>query len=449
MQEKHYEVAVIGGGISGTALMYELARYTDITKIALVEKYEGLATLNTKATANSQTIHSGDIETNYTYEKAKKVKPTADMIVNYGLMHGYENKFLFQGQKMAMGVGDKEVEFIKQRYEEFKTLYPYLELFDKEKLKEIEPRIIFKEDGTPREEDIVAMGCRSGVYTTIDFGAMAVSLAQNAQNEPNKTCDVFFNTEVLGIEKVGEKFYLKTENKVAISADFVVVNAGAHSLWLAHRMGYGKDMGCLSMAGSFYLTKQKLLNGKVYMVQNPKLPFAALHGDPDIMADGCTRFGPTALPLPKLERYHGLKSFPEYLKTLNFSGEIVGIFWDLLKDSEIRNYLFRNILFEIPGINVDLFVKDARKIIPSLKSEDIYFAKGFGGVRPQVLDKTNKKLMLGEASINPGTGIIFNMTPSPGATSCFGNALRDVKTVCEYIGKTFDETKFNAELLKI
>lgn len=27
------------------------------------------------------------------------------------------------------------------------------------------------------------------------------------------------------------------------------------------------------------------------------------------------------------------------------------------------------------------------------------------------------------------------MTPSPGATSCLGNAERDIKIVCEYLGK--------------
>ena len=212
-------------------------------------------------------------------------------------------------------------------------------------------------------------------------------------------------------------------------------------------MGYGLDFGCLPVAGSFYLTKQKLLNGKVYMVQNPKLPFAALHGDPDILADGCTRFGPTALALPKLERYHeNWGSFLDFCKTLNFDTAIAGILFDLFKDSEIRNYVLRNFLFEVPYLNKKLFVKDARKIVPSLTTNDIYYAKGFGGVRPQVLNKTEKKLMLGEASINPKTGIIFNMTPSPGATSCLGNALRDVREVCEYLGRNFNEAKLNEEL---
>ena len=106
----------------------------------------------------------------------------------------------------------------------------------------------------------------------------------------------------------------------------------------------------------------------------------------------------------------------------------------------------RNFLFEVPYLNKKLFVKDARKIVPSLTTNDIYYAKGFGGVRPQVLNKTEKKLMLGEASINPKTGIIFNMTPSPGATSCLGNALRDVREICEYLGRNFNEAKLNEEL---
>lgn len=447
MEEKHYEVVVIGGGITGAALLYELARYTDIKNIALVEKYEGIATLNSKGTANSQTIHCGDIETNYTFEKAKKVKRTADMIVKYGLQYGYQNKFMFANQKMAMGVGEREVDIIKERFEIFKELYPYLELFDKEKLKEIEPKIVFDENGNERPENIISMGVQKGVYTTINYGAMAISLTENAKKQENKTCDVFLNTEVLDITHIGDKFFLRTRNNMAISANFVVVDAGAHSLWLAHRMGYGKNMGCLSMAGSFYLTKQHLLNGKVYMVQNPKLPFAALHGDPDILADGCTRFGPTALALPKLERYKGLKSVPEYFQTLNFSKEVVQILWDLIKDGDIRNYVFRNYLFEIPEIGKKLFVEDAKKIVPSLKTEDIYYAKGFGGVRPQVLNRTEKKLMLGEASIDTEKGIIFNMTPSPGATSCLGNAERDVKKVCAFLNKTFDEQKFTAELV--
>jgi malate dehydrogenase (quinone) len=253
------------------------------------------------------------------------------------------------------------------------------------------------------------------------------------------------NSKVESIKQLGNMHIVQTKTHT-YTADFVVVNAGAHSLYLAHRMGHGTDYGCLPMAGSFYVTNKKILNGKVYMVQNPKLPFAALHGDPDILLNGFTRFGPTALALPKLERYTG-GTYIDFIKTLRFDHNVAKIFLDLLSDSDIRNYVFRNFLFEIPYINKKLFVKDARKIVPSLSEDEIEYAEGFGGVRPQVLDKKNQKLMLGEASVNPGTGILFNMTPSPGATSCLGNAERDVKIVCKHIGAKFDQEAFNKDLV--
>ena len=448
MQEKHYDVIIIGGGITGSALAYVLAEFSGIKNIALLEKYEGLATLNSKASANSQTIHCGDIETNYDLQKATEVKRKADMIVKYCQKHGYENKFLFQGQKMALGVGESEVELIKERFEKFKELYPYLQLFGKEALKKIEPKLVFDGRGEERAEDIVAMGVQSGVYTTIDYGAMANSFVQNAKNVEGKTCDLYLNTEVQNITKVGDKFYIRTANRLSLSADFVVVDAGAHSLWLAHKMGLGQDLSTICIAGSFYLTKQKLLNGKVYMVQNPKLPFAALHGDPDLLADGCTRFGPTALTMPKLERYKGCRSVPEFFQSLNFDMDVAKVIWQNFGDSEVRDFLIRNIGFEIPILGKKLFVKNARKIIPSIREEDIYYAKGFGGVRPQVISHSQKKLLLGEARIGENPGIIFNMTPSPGATSCLGNALRDAKSACDYLGVSFDDAKFDAEMMQ-
>ena len=164
MGQNHYDVIIVGGGVSGAALFYELGRYTDVKSICLLEKYEGLATLNSNGSANSQTIHCGDIETNYTLEKASKVKRTAKMVEKYCLQHDYKNHILFSHQKMALGVGYDEVDYMLKRYNEFKTLYPYLEVYDKAKLAEIEPAVVYDENGKERPEDIIGVGIgrRSG-----------------------------------------------------------------------------------------------------------------------------------------------------------------------------------------------------------------------------------------------------------------------------------------------
>jgi len=125
---------------------------------------------------------------------------------------------------------------------------------------------------------------------------------------------------------------------------------------------------------------------------------------------------------------------------------VLKVFYDLLKDDDIRDYIFRNFIYEIPGIRRKEFVKELRKIIPSIKADEIKFAKNIGGLRPQVIDKVKKQLLLGEAKIETDKGIIFNMTPSPGATSCLGNAEVDARKICTYLDQRFKDKKFKDEL---
>ena len=53
---------------------------------------------------------------------------------------------------------------------------------------------------------------------------------------------------------------------------------------------------------------------------------------------------------------------------------------------------------------------------------------------------------LGEAKLNPGNGLIFNMTPSPGATSCLGNAEKDLDIIVGFLGVTADKERLNKDL---
>ena len=54
---------------------------------------------------------------------------------------------------------------------------------------------------------------------------------------------------------------------------------------------------------------------------------------------------------------------------------------------------------------------------------------------------------MGEAKIDSGIGGIFNMTPSPGGTSCIENAEIDMRTVVKHLGATIDEEALQKDLL--
>ncbi len=466
------DVLIVGGGVCGSALLFELARYTDLGRIALVERYDQLARVNSKATNNSQTIHCGDIETNYTLEKAVKVKRTAEMIVHYAelLEPAERERCVFRTPKMVLAVGEQECAFLRERFARFSPHFPAMELLEKEQIAEWEPNVALV-DGQLRPEELVAIGIRS-TYTAVDYEELAESFVAQAraaidesqgsadEGQSPRRLDLLMGTSVEQIIPEGELFRVRlaptpgcTAGLAAdgtavapteVLARHVVVNAGAHSLLMAQQMGFGLEYSCLPVAGSFYFTPD-LLKGKVYTVQNDKLPFAAIHGDPDVRAPGKTRFGPTALLLPLLERYKPA-SFWEFLKVLRLDWAVLAVFWQLFRIADIRNYIFKNLLFEVPWLRRRLFLADARKIVPGMRLDDLRFAEGYGGVRPQLIDKVNRKLMLGEASIPALPGLVFNVTPSPGGTCCLGNAARDLEAIVERLGCAFDRQRLAREL---
>ncbi len=438
-----YPVAIIGGGASGTALLYTLARYTTLPRLVLIEKYTEVGQVNSKATNNSQTLHVGDIETNYSRAKAAEVKPAAMMVKYYtdSLDAGERAKVISPLQKMVLGVGAAEVEVLKNRYHDLKPIFPELVLLDSSQIREIEPAVMA---GRSPTEPVCALFNKAGY--AVDFGNLARSFITEAKKVSDKTIDIITGCEIVTVEKTAEGYYaLKTRSRT-IYAETVVVDADAHSLGLAKKLGYGHHFSLIPIAGSFYFTPS-LLRGKVYTVQDPKLPFAAAHGDPDLTVPDKTRWGPTARFFPVLES-RNLKTMTDYFVSSGLSRLATWkSFFIILFESVRFWYLAKNILYEIPYFGKYFFVSCIKKIIPTIKARDIKRAKGYGGMRLQRVDTLKNELQLGEGKI-VGERIIFNMTPSPGASVCLYNALRDTEQLMTFFKQayTFDKHRLLTEL---
>ena len=139
-----FDVVIVGAGVSGTALLYALARYGKFARIALVEKYENVGGVNSHARINSQTLHVGDIETNYSMEKVRELEPAASMVARYALALSKEKseKIIFPVQKMILAVGGKEAQALADRYEKLKEIFPKIQKLDRAGIERDEPEIV-------------------------------------------------------------------------------------------------------------------------------------------------------------------------------------------------------------------------------------------------------------------------------------------------------------------
>lgn len=436
-----YDAVIVGGGASGTALLYALSRYTNLARIALIEKYPEVGSVNSNAKNNSQTLHVGDIETNYSMEKVREVRPAAMMVKRYAdsLPEKDRAHIIQKVQKMVLAVGEKEVKLLEARYPELKTVFPELEKLDAAGIEREEPNIM---RGRSKGEKVLALLNREGY--AVNYGELSKALVKDAKAHGRERVDLFLGSAVTAIERA-DNFWRLSMGEESIRALSVVVDADAYSLGFAKRLGYGKHFSLIPVAGSFYFTPP-LLKGKVYRVQEPRMPFAAVHGDPDLTAKDATRFGPTARFYPVLEARRLATLFDFFAASGLHRIETWMSFASILLEPIRFWYLLKNFFYDLPIVGVHFFLPEVKKIIPSLRARDLTRARGYGGMRLQRVDTTTRELLLGEGKI-VGENIIFNMTPSPGASVCLHNALRDTEKLAQFLPEMrFDKKRMLKDL---
>ncbi|MFD1571393.1 FAD-dependent oxidoreductase [Halorubrum laminariae] len=432
---EHTDLIIVGGGISGASLLYTVAKFTDVDDVTLIEKEREIAAVNSHRTNNSQTLHFGDIETNYTLEKAEEVKEGAELLAGYLEGTDPDREMHSKRSKMVLGVGDDEVAALEERYHEegFGDLFPKLREIGRDEIEELEPKVV---EGRDPGTELKALQTPDGYV--VDYGAVAQSFVDAVRGQEGVS--VHLGTEVTNVDEGDEGFTVETDDG-DFAADSAVVTAGSHSLQFAKEMGYGEDMSLLPVAGSFFLADD-LLNGKVYTLQMKSLPFAAVHGDADVHDDGVTRFGPTAKLVPALERGE-ISTVSDFVDVFELNASSILSYANILADPILFPYVTKNLVYDVPALGKRAFLPHVQKVVPTVGADDIQRAKGYGGVRPQIVDTDNKTLDMGEAKIT-GDGILFNITPSPGASTALKTAMIDVQTVLDFFDGEyeFDETAF-------
>jgi glycerol-3-phosphate dehydrogenase len=202
------DVLIIGGGVCGCSLLYELSRYK--VKTLLVEKENDVT--NGSSKANTAIVHAGydpepgtnmarnNVEGNAIIEKLSK-----DLDIMYrkvgSLVVGFDEtdrksieKLLDNGQKSGV---------------------PGIRIVEKDELFKMEPNV-------SREAVCALYAPSAGIIAPWE---LVIAQAECAVQGGAK---VQFDTEVTGIQKEGDHFIVKT-NKGDIAAKYVVNAAGVNS----------------------------------------------------------------------------------------------------------------------------------------------------------------------------------------------------------------------------
>lgn len=438
MQNRTYDLVIVGAGVTGTALLHVLTRYSDVGRIALIEANDNVAEVNSHPRNNAQTSHDGGTETNYGLEHALEVRRAALALRRYVEGQTIDGLY-YKTHRMVLGVGAREVAELEARFVEFSPFYPDLRLAYAEELARIEPKVM---EGRSPDQPVCALVSDQGY--AINYQRLAQCFVHDAC-VANASVDKLFRTSIAEVAWKGDHYELTTNDGRVITAKVVVFAAGAYSLHFAHKLGYGKDYALLSVAGSFFSGGNQLL-GKVYRVQVEGMPFAAIHGDPDVLNQQETRFGPTTKPLPLMVR-HRNDTFFDFMRMGFLSVRGVVALVRILARKGLLGYVLKNTLYDIPGFGTWLFLKEAQEIVPSLRYEDLNIRKGAGGIRPQIVNLATGELEMGDKTL-VGENCIFNTTPSPGASVCLANAVRDARRVVSFLGASYrlDEGGINREL---
>lgn len=426
--KKHVNVAIIGGGIVGGAIAKVLAEYTDIPKIALFEMGDTIGNLNSKVTNNSGTLHDSSTE-HYDHAKSEIVCPAVGITETYFTKHvGFDPNLYRKGPKLLLGVGDEECSAVENRYNTFLDLHPDMQLIDSAEIARREPNVM---KGRNLKESVIAI---SNDGYTVDFGLLAQYFVKDAMATGKLVR--YMNTRIMErqIARAGDVYTLTDSKGCLYTADVVIFATGAYGLIAAKTLDIGNHLGILPIGGNFYDSVTPLLNGKVYTVQNPKRPFAAVHGDAEMHNSSVTRFGPTAIVLPTLLD-GDWSTVMDFLRVSVPTWDGVATLAGILADSEMLGYMAQNMSFQLPLVGKDLFTQLARKIIPSLQSSQLVFHKG-RGVRHQLVDTIKRKLELGDTQVE-GPNFLANIAPSPGASIALANALRDAKKTVGFFDGAF------------
>ncbi len=380
-----YDVAVIGGGIIGLATAMTLARRHPDRRFVVLEKEGEIAQHQTGH--NSGVIHAGiyyapgSQKAGFCYTGNLELRKYCD---ERGI--GYE-----MCGKVVVATDESEVPRLHDLFARGKANgVERLELIGRERLREIEPHAAGVEAIWSPETGIVDYRRVCRAYTT-DFGELGG--------------DLRLNTRVEHVARRGNTVNIDTDQG-SIAALGVVNCAGLQADMIARDMGERVGLRIVPFRGEYFSLrpdKEHLVNGLIYPVPDPKLPFLGVHFTKRV--DGSVEAGPNAVLSLAREGYE---------KTSFRVGEALDIathpgFWRMS-----MTHWMSGMKEQYRSMFKSSFVSSLQKLVPEVQPEDVW--RPSAGVRAQAIDD-NGGLLQDFRIVQGDRAVHVLNAPSPAATS--------------------------------
>jgi 2-hydroxyglutarate dehydrogenase len=379
------DVAVVGAGILGLAVARELLRRRPGTRLTVFEREPQIAQHQTGH--NSGVVHAGIYYLPGSL-KAQLCVRGAAALAHFCEEHGIAFE---RCGKVIVALEESELpalEELERRGRE--NGVPGLRRLDPAALAEVEPNV----------RGVAAL--HSPATAIVDYPAVAAALAVEIAAAG---VEIVTGCGVTGLGERGSEVVVQHE-RGETRAGRVIGCAGAWSDRLAQTSGAPADPRIVPFRGGYMRLRPErrgLVNGLVYPVPNPELPFLGIHLTRHVSGD--VLLGPSALLVGARDAYRLRRISPRDLaETLAWPGT-----------ARVMRRWWRTGLRELRfAASKRAFVEEAARYVPGLRVEDVL--PGFAGIRAQAVSRDGR-LVDDFAFSETARTLHVRNAPSPGATS--------------------------------
>jgi L-2-hydroxyglutarate oxidase len=398
---EHVHVAVIGGGIIGTATAMALLEKNEGMTLAVLEKENALATHQTGH--NSGVIHSG-----LYYKpgslKAKNCAEGRDSLYRFCAERGIPFE---RCGKLVVATSEKEIPALDELERRGRANgLDGLERLDSAGLRSHEPNVVGIQGLFVPQTGIV------------DFVTVTQAYAEEIRSRGGQ---IRTSCRVDRVRRLKDGFVLSTSSG-DLSCNHLINCAGLQSDKVARRCGVDPGVRIIPFRGEYYVvepSRRQLVRNLVYPVPDPAFPFLGVHFTRKI--SGEVEAGPNAVLAFKREGYSRTSFSPvDFFEIVSSPGfiKLAQDYWKIGFNEYRRSF------------SKSLFTRDLRRLVPGLRKPDV--VRGGAGVRAQAVDRDGK--LLDDFSIFEGDNMVHVLNaPSPAATA----SLSIGRTIAEKAARSF------------